>query len=150
FLAKWVDERQKANSQERIILVGDFNAFQFSDGVMDMIGTIKGTPAAKDSVLLPSDDLVMRDMINLVDLIAAPQRYSYVYDGNAQTLDHIIISETLKNHVNGFGFVRVNADFPESMRNDDKRPERFSDHDPAIAYFTFDDTTSAKSAADNK
>jgi len=144
FLARWVDERQKANPAERIMLVGDFNAFQFNDGVMDMIGTIKGTPSAKDMLMMPTDDLVARDMINLVDVIAAPQRYSYAFDGNAQTLDHIIISETLKNHINGFGFVRVNADFPESMRNDDKRAERFSDHDPAIAYFTFDDVTKAK------
>ncbi len=141
FLAKWVDERQKTNPQERIILVGDFNAFQFNDGVMDMVGTIRGTPAAKDVVMMPSEDLVARDLTNLVDLIAAGQRYSYVFDGNAQTLDHIIISETLKKNINGFGFVRVNADFPESMRNDDTRAERFSDHDPAIAYFTMDDVT---------
>lgn len=138
YLAKWVDERQKANPAERIILVGDFNAYQFNDGVMDMIGTIKGTPAAKDKVAISSDDLVTRDMINLVDVIAAGERYSYVFDGNAQTLDHIIISETLKNNIKGFGFVRVNADFPESMRNDPTRPERFSDHDPAIAYFALD------------
>lgn len=145
FLARWVDERQKANPAERIMLVGDFNAFQFNDGVMDMIGTIKGSPAGKDMLMMPTDDLVARDMINLVDVIAAPQRYSYAFDGNAQTLDHIIISETLKNHINGFGFVRVNADFPESMRNEDTRAERFSDHDPAIAYFTLDDVTGGKS-----
>ncbi len=143
YLAKLVDERQKANPAERIILAGDFNAFQFDDGVMDMIGTIKGTPAAKDKVTISSDDLVARDMINLVDVIAAAERYSYVFDGNAQTLDHMIISDTLKNNIKGFGFVRVNADFPESMRNDETRPERFSDHDPAIAYFTFDNTTVA-------
>lgn len=144
YLAKLVDERQKANPAERIILAGDFNAFQFDDGVMDMIGTIKGTPAAKDKVTISSDDLVARDMINLVDVIAAAERYSYVFDGNAQTLDHMIISDTLKNNIKGFGFVRVNADFPESMRNDETRPERFSDHDPAIAYFTLDDVTAAK------
>ena len=46
FLAKWVNERQKLNASERILLVGDFNAFQFSDGLVDVIGTIKGTPAA--------------------------------------------------------------------------------------------------------
>jgi predicted extracellular nuclease len=138
FLARWADERQKANPEERIMLLGDFNAFQFNDGVMDMIGTIKGKPAAKDSVLLASDDLVARDLIDLVDAIAVGQRYSYVYDGNAQVLDHIIINEPLRRHINGFGYVRVNADFPESMRNDDSRPERYSDHDPAVAYFSMD------------
>jgi hypothetical protein len=105
------------------MLLGDFNAFQFNDGVMDMIGTIKGKPAPKDSVLMASDDLVTRDLIDLVDAIAAPQRYSYVFDGNAQTLDHVLINEPLRKHINGFGFVRVNADFPESMRNDASRPD---------------------------
>ena len=143
FLARWVDERQKANPEERIMLLGDLNAFQFNDGVMDMIGTIKGKQAAKDSVLISTDDLVTRDLIDLVDAIAVGQRYSYVYDGNAQVLDHVIINEPLRKHIAGFGYVRVNADFPESMRNDDSRPERYSDHDPAVAYFSLDEAGAA-------
>jgi uncharacterized protein len=143
FLARWVEERQKANPAERIILLGDFNAFQFNDGVMDMIGTIKGKPSPKDSVLIASDDLVTRDLIDLVDAIAAGQRYSYVFDGNAQVLDHVIINEPLRRHINGFGYVRVNADFPESMRNDETRPERYSDHDPAVAYFSLDEAAAS-------
>jgi predicted extracellular nuclease len=144
YLAKFVQDRQKANANERIILLGDFNAFQFNDGVLDLIGTIKGKPAAKDEVFNASEDLVNPDLIDLVDVIDAKQRYSYSFDGNAQVLDHIIITESLRNHINGFGFARLNADFPEVFRNDDSRPERFSDHDPAVAYFTFDDVTAGK------
>jgi predicted extracellular nuclease len=81
-------------------------------------------------------------MINLVDMIRADQRYSYTFDGNAQTLDHVIITENLKPHLKGFGFARVNADFPESYRNDNTRPEKFSDHDPAVAYFSLDGAVS--------
>jgi predicted extracellular nuclease len=138
YLASLVQKRQKANPLEKIILLGDFNSYQFSDGIMDMIGIIKGTPAPKDSLMIASDDLVNPDMTNLVDVINATERYSYSFDGNAQTLDHILVSETLKNHIKGFGFARVNADYPESFRNDPNRPERFSDHDPAVAYFSFD------------
>jgi predicted extracellular nuclease len=138
YLAKFVQERQKANPLEKIILLGDFNSYQFSDGIMDMIGTLKGSPAAKDSLMIASDDLVNPDLINLVDVINATERYSYAFDGNAQTLDHILVSETLKNHIKGFGFARLNADYPESFRNDPTRPERFSDHDPAVAYFSLD------------
>jgi uncharacterized protein len=141
FLAKFVQERQTANPKERIILLGDFNAFQFNDGILDVIGTIKGKTAGKDEILNSSEDLVNPDLIDLVDVIAAPQRYSYVYDGNAQVLDHIIISETLRKHTTGFGYARINADFPEVYRNDGTRLERFSDHDPAIAFFTFDDAS---------
>jgi predicted extracellular nuclease len=137
YLARWVDERQKANPAERIILLGDFNAFQFNDGVMDMIGTDKGSPAAKDAVIMPTEDLVARDMINLVEVTQRQQRYSNVFDGNAQTLDHILISETLKNTLMALDsyasmpIFRIDA-------NDDHCAERFSDHDPAIAYFSLD------------
>jgi hypothetical protein len=139
FLAKYVAERTKTNPNERIALVGDFNAFQFNDGVMDVLGTLKGTPATKESVFIASEDLLNPDLTNLVDLIKADQRYSYSFDGNAQILDHILVSETLKKHLAGFGYARINADFPEIYRNDDTRVERFSDHDAAIAYFTFEE-----------
>lgn len=138
FLAKLVETRQKADPNERIILLGDFNAYQFSDGIVDVVGTIKGTPAAKDAVLNPSDDLVNPDLVNLVDLITEKQRYSYNFDGNGQVLDHMIVTANLVPYVSGFGFARVNADFPESFRSDASRPERYSDHDAAIGYYSLD------------
>ena len=141
FLARFVAERLKANPSERIALIGDFNAFQFNDGVMDVIGTIKGTPSAKETVLIASEDLLESDLTNLVDLIKTEHRYSYSFDGNAQILDHFLVSDALKKHLAGFGYARINADFPETYRNDDARVERFSDHDAAIAYFTFDEKT---------
>jgi len=120
-------------------LLGDFNAYQFNDGIGDTIGTIKGTPALKESVMNFSEDLVNPDMTDLVDLIKAEQRYSYSFDGNAQVLDHILVNQAMKKHIGGFGYARLNADFPETYRNDETRVERFSDHDAAIAYFTFDE-----------
>lgn len=138
YLAKIVQERQKADPNERVVLLGDFNSYQFGDGIMDMMGTIKGMPAGTDSTIFASDDLVTPDLTNLVELIAERERYSYIFDGNAQVLDHILINEPLTDFVKGFGFARVNADYPESFRNDPKRAERFSDHDPAVAYFRLD------------
>lgn len=146
FLAKFVQERQKADPKEKIILLGDFNAYQFNDGIVDVIGTIKGKPASKDEVMNPSEDLVDPDMTDLVDLINAEQRYSYRYDGNGQVLDHVLISNSLQNFVLGFGYARVNADFPESYRSDDNRAERYSDHDVAVAYFNIDAAADAKPA----
>lgn len=141
FLAKFVQERQKTNPNERIILLGDFNAFQFNDGVVDVIGAIKGKPASKAEVLNPSEDLVNPDLIDLVDVIDVKQRYSYSFEGTAQVLDHIVINEVLRKHTFGYGYARLNADFPEVYRNDATRFQRFSDHDPAVAFFTFDDMT---------
>ncbi len=139
FLAKFVAERLKADPNERLALVGDFNAFQFNDGITDIIGTLKGTPVGKDAVLNASEDLLNPDLTDLVDLIKANQMYSYSFDGNAQVLDHFLVSPAMKKHLAGFGYARINADFPETYRNDDTRVERFSDHDAAIGYFNFDE-----------
>jgi uncharacterized protein len=139
FLAKFVAERLKVNPNERIALVGDFNAFQFNDGIMDVVGTIKGTPAPKDSVFIASEDFLNPDLTDLVDVIKPNQQYSYSFDGNAQVLDHFLVTPALKKYVKGFGYARINADFPEIYRNDPNRVERFSDHDAAVAFFTLDD-----------
>lgn len=138
YLAKLVAERSKANPNERIALIGDFNAYQFNDGITDLIGTIKGAPAGKDAVFNASDDLLNPDLVALVDLIKADQRYSYSFDGNAQAIDNFLINENFRKHIAGFGYARINADYPEIYRNDETRLERFSDHDAAVAFFTLD------------
>ncbi|HEY0051436.1 MAG TPA: hypothetical protein VGB68_19220 [Pyrinomonadaceae bacterium] len=144
YLAKLVGERQKANPGERILLVGDFNAYQFNDGIVDVIGAIKGTPAPRDQVLNPSEDFLNPDLTDLVDMIKADQRYSYSFDGNAQVLDHFIANDAMKRHLAGFGYLRINADYPETLRGDAARVERFSDHDIPVGYFTFDEQPAAK------
>lgn len=137
YLANWVNRRQKEKPDERLLLVGDFNAFQFNDGIVDVIGTIKGTPAPAGSVLLPTPDLVNPDLIDLVDYIKADQQYSYVFDGSAQVLDHFLVNRIMKRHLAGFGYLRVNADFPQVLRANGERVERFSDHDVAVGYFSY-------------
>lgn len=137
FLANVVQERQTADPKERIFITGDLNSYQFNDGILDMVGIITGRPAAKDEVMNFSPAVVRPEMINLVDMIDARERYSYYYDGNAQVLDYIIVSANLKNNIDGYGFARVNANFPHTMFNDQTRPERFSDHDPAVVYVKF-------------
>jgi hypothetical protein len=112
------------------------NAFQFNDGLVDSIGTIKGTPTPPDEVLLSSPDLVDPDLIDLVDTAPADERYSFVFNGNAQELDHILITQNLESRLAGLQYGRANADFPDSLRNDAARAERTSDHDPLVAYFT--------------
>jgi uncharacterized protein len=144
FLARLVQSRQQANPKERIIMIGDFNSYQFGDGILDQIGTITGKPAGKDEVSIASEDLVNPDLINLVGAIAPPQRYSYIFDGNAQVLDHMLVTENMRKHTRGFGYARINADYPESYRGDAARIERFSDHDPAVAFFTMDDMTAGR------
>jgi hypothetical protein len=136
FLADLVQARQLADPAERIVVVGDFNAFQFNDGYVDTIGTIKGTPTAPEEVVLASGDLVGPDLVDLVDLVPAGERYSYSFDGNAQVLDHDLLTQNLLPFLRGFQYARNDADFPESYRNDATRPERLSDHDIPVVYLS--------------
>ena len=134
FLASYIQGRQAANPLERIISVGDYNAFQFNDGYVDLIGTIKGQPTPATQVALASADLVNPDLTNLGDTLGADQ-YSYVFDGNAQAIDHILVNEAARRRFSRMVYARSNADFSESLRSDAARPERLSDHDMPVAYF---------------
>ena len=137
FLANLIQARQSANPNEHIISVGDYNAFQFNDGYGDSIGTIKGTPTPFDEVVLASSDLVNPDLTDLVDLAPADQRYSFSFDGNAQELDHILVTQNTMGIFSSLHYARNDADFPEVYRGDPNRPERISDHDMPVAYFVF-------------
>ena len=117
-----------------MLVVGDLNAFEFSDGYVDVVGTMRSIPAPREHVVQATRDLLDPDLVNLGDLVSAGARYSYVFDGVAQTLDHMLASGALLPAVTAFGYVRGNADAPEVWRSDATRPERVSDHDPALVY----------------
>lgn len=133
-LALMVDRRLSSDTAAPLVVIGDMNAFEFSDGYVDVVGTVGGHPAPREQVVQPTRDLLTPDLINLVDGVPAADRYSYVFDGVAQTLDHMLVSPGLLPAVTGFGHVRGNADAPEVWRSDATRPERISDHDPALVY----------------
>lgn len=135
--SEYVANLAQSKSGENLILVGDFNSFQFSDGYVDVLGTIIGKPAPADQVVLASEDLVNPDLIPLVNTLPADQQYSYNHLGNAQTLDHIIINSMMNERFSRFVYARNNADFPETYSVDGTRPERVSDHDIPVAYFSF-------------
>jgi hypothetical protein len=102
-----------------------------------VIGTIRGQPTSADQVALASADLVHPDLTNLGDSLNPGDRYSFVFDGNAQTLDHVLVNLRALARFTRLAYPRSNADFPESLRGDDTRPERLSDHDAVVAYFSF-------------
>jgi predicted extracellular nuclease len=129
FLADLVDNLQ---AEAPVISAGDYNAFEESAGLVDVMGTVCGTPAPENTVVLASPDLVDPDFVD-----AAPGRYSYVFEGNAQALDHVLLSSEAQTMFVKLEHARINADFPEVYRNDATRVERLSDHDPAVAYFAF-------------
>ena len=74
FLANLIQARQAADPGERIVSVGDYNAYSVNDGYVDVIGTVKGQPTPADQVVLASPDLVDPDLVDLVDRIAGRRR----------------------------------------------------------------------------
>jgi predicted extracellular nuclease len=131
YVAGLVQDELTANPNAKIILVGDFNAFEVNDGYVDTINTIMGTPAPSTQVLAATNDPTYPNMTNLLSLLPTAQRYSYVFDGSHQTLDHAILNPAALGQYVGGGYVRVNADFNEAgLRGNFNIPERYSDHDP--------------------
>jgi predicted extracellular nuclease len=135
WLANFVTERAKSDPNERLLVCGDFNAFLYSDGYNDLIGTLKGKPDQK--VTNPSKTYAT-GLFDLADFIAVANKYSYVHDGSTQVLDHILVNKNLSNSLLKFGYARVDADFPVAWSTDDTRPERLSDHDAPVAFFSLD------------
>lgn len=139
FLANYIQSRQTSDPNERIITVGDMNAFRVNDGYVDMIGTILGTPSPDDQTVVAGDgaDLVNPDQTDLVDTLTTDQQYSYTFDGNAQTLDHVIVNTNALAMISRFVYAREDADQPVNDYADGTIPDRISDHDQPIAYFSF-------------
>jgi predicted extracellular nuclease len=136
YLANLIQSRQAADPNERIIAIGDFNANQFNDGYVDVVGTVEGTPAPADQVVLASNALVTPPMTDLINLEDAAQQYSYTFSGSAEEIDQFLVNGPALAIYSRFATARLNADFPETYRGDFTRPERISDHDWIVGYFT--------------
>lgn len=137
WLAKFVADRTVANPNERIIVCGDLNSFQFNDGYNDLVGILKGK--SEPNVMVASTAAFQTGLINLGERIDQKNRYSYVFNGSAQILDHILINRAAAQRAVKFGYARSNADFPAVYRNDATRPERLSDHDAPVFYMSLDE-----------
>ena len=136
-VAEIVQSLQDADPDIRLVVIGDFNAFEFADGYVDVLGVISGELDPNEN-LLPVFDLVDPNLINQVLAIEPEERYSFVFRGSAQTLDHALTSMALDESVRGFGFGRGNADAAFDLINVDGTPLRSSDHDGLVLYLTKD------------
>jgi uncharacterized protein len=92
------------NPSANVIVAGDLNDFEFSK---------------------PLTTLESAGLNTLVETLPANERYTYNFEGNAQTLDHILVSNNLLTNLNGFDVVHINSEFAEQV----------SDHDPVLARF---------------
>jgi len=98
-----VGEILALDPQARIVVLGDLNDFDFRE---------------------PVENLSAAPMVNLIKDLPESGRFSYVFQGNSQVLDHIIVSPDLADDAE-IEVIHVNGEFPAS--------ERASDHDPVLA-----------------
>ena len=126
--------QQEADKGSKVIVVGDYNDYEFTDGFVDVVAQIKGNPKTSRSVLT-GPDLVEPNLCNLVDGVAASDRYSYIYQGSAQALDHALINPAMARHVVEMQFGRGNADAAGVNRNNSNALAS-SDHDGFVVYLS--------------
>jgi predicted extracellular nuclease len=112
----------------RVVLGGDLNVFPRPDD-----------PFAPGDPLFPSDQLAPlyeSGLVNLWDDLVADvpsSAYSYVFEGQAQTLDQLFVNEPLHDDLVQMRAAHVNADWPADHPGDG--PRGLSDHDPQVARF---------------
>ena len=83
----------------------------------------------------PIDILREADLFHVFEALDSEERYTYIYQGGTQTLDHILVSSGLWDLLVDVEIYHANADFPPADP-DDPSPLHKSDHDPVIAVFT--------------
>ncbi len=109
-IKSFIDEILNDDPDAYIAVTGDFNEFEFVSPVQGIAGE------GIENLTLQLDD---------------DERYSFIFQGNSQALDHIMVSDNLAGGAQ-FDAVHVNSEFAET-------DARASDHDPLVASLQLDD-----------
>jgi len=102
-VAAFVDDILSTSEDARVVVLGDLNEFEFVSPVADILGA---------------------RLSNTTEALDPDERYSFVFQGNSQQLDHVLLSDSLRGGAE-VDVVHVNAEFVEDER-------RASDHDPVL------------------
>ncbi|HZI65418.1 MAG TPA: lamin tail domain-containing protein [Thermoanaerobaculia bacterium] len=132
-LSEYIQTLQTADADIRLTVAGDFNAFEFTDGYVDVMGQVTGNPDPAGA-LIPATDEVNPNLTNQTLNLPAGERYSFVFEGNAQSLDHAITSTVMDFWLRGVQHVRGNSDAPASFEVDSSTALRSSDHDGTVLF----------------
>lgn len=137
-LAQYIQSLQVADPNRRIVVTGDFNAFQFSDGFVDVVGILTGNLDPNGAIQPGHVDRLEPNLVDRVDDLPAAERYSFVFGGSAQVLDHMLTTANLDDFVRDLAYARGNADAPVSLQADSSTPLRTSDHDGEVLFVMTD------------
>jgi predicted extracellular nuclease len=128
----FVDEILAVDDDANVIVLGDINDFDFSETVEIVTGEREALdpgpfmpdPDGSGQTVATGAAPVMR---TLFDRLPENERYSYVFDGNSQVLDQILVSTSLWDLGASYDVVHVNAEFAAQA----------SDHDPSVMRVSF-------------
>lgn len=102
-IASVVERLLAEDPEARVIVLGDFNEFEERP---------------------PMRGLERAGLVNLTWVLPRAERFTYVFQGVSQALDHVLVSRSLAEGAE-VDVVHVNSEFPAR--------ERTSDHDPVLA-----------------
>lgn len=103
-----VDAILADNADANVSVLGDLNTFEFTDELSE---DLPGVGAAKV-------------LTNLIEEMTGDEAYTFNFQGNSQTLDHIFVTDGLLEDVQ-VDVVHLNTDFSDFA----------SDHEPIVATF---------------
>ncbi|SDD10369.1 lamin tail domain-containing protein [Aquimonas voraii] len=136
-IANLVQELQTdaATAEVPLFVIGDHNAYQFTDGYVDVVGLIAGTYSNEENTCAPANavtnceldggsNIVSPALVNAVDVIDPAERYSYKFTENFgaiqgstgrdvatnQVLDHGLFNSVASPFVTGMAYGRANVD----------------------------------------
>ena len=132
-----------------LLVVGDFNAYQFTDGFADVVGLISGKYDDSQNLLKLGKNIVKPTLWNAVDSVPANDRYSFLFTENFgnvqgqaprsvpthQVLDHALLNTNARALFLRMQYGRGNLDAPvqtlddAAKATDAKKAMGSSDHD---------------------
>ena len=102
----------------RVVVLGDFNEYDFGNPLR----ILRNGPLTSSGG--DGSEPVLKNLST--ELVTDPaERYSYVFDGNSQELDHILVSPALLSTTTQYQAVHLNAGY--ATQN--------SDHDPIVSSY---------------
>jgi len=107
---RFVDAILARDDKAKIVVLGDINDFEFSETTSILEGGV---------------------LTSLVKTLPPDERYSYVFEGNSQVLDQILLSDRLLElpYRPAYDVVHLNSEFADAIQA--------SDHEPSVVRLKF-------------
>ena len=112
-----IEQILDADPNSNIIVLGDLNSYYNSPPIA-----------------------ILREagLFHAFDLLQPEERYTYIYEGASQTIDHILMTRRLYEIIDSVNPLHINADYTIPIAGDES-PTHKSDHDPVIVIFNLTD-----------